>query len=467
MDKEINLASVKEHFDSIASDYDRWKKKNSYYYDNLKSLIARSVRPGSSVLEIGCATGDILAAGQPAKGVGVDLSPGLIKIAREKHPGYTFHCSPIEEFDAEDTFDYIIMVDLIDHVTDLIDVFNKAYKFCHPTTKVIITTINPWWEPLLSAAEKIGAKMPEGPHNFLEQRNLSKIIESLDFTIAQSGYRLLLPKRVPVLSFLANAVGTRIWGLNKLSFVHYMILRPLPKNETDLGLSCSVVIPCHNESGNIQEAVRRVPAMGKGTEIIVVNDGGTDDTARAVEELRPQYPNLKLIDYPKNRGKGYAVKRGFDEAENEVLMVLDADLSVPPEELPRFFGLLNKGVCDFVNGTRMIYPLQDQSMRFANMIGNKIFALIMTFMAGQDLTDTLCGTKALYKRDYRHIEMGLDKWGDFDLLFGALKLESKICEMPVHYKARVTGESKMKSFRHGLHLLKACFRGFRELVLEK
>ncbi|MCK4308328.1 glycosyltransferase family 2 protein [candidate division WOR-3 bacterium] len=313
--------------------------------------------------------------------------------------------------------------------------------------------------------EKIGAKRPEGPHNFIEKRNLTKIIEFLDFSISYSGYMLLFPKYIPLLSFLANTIGVKIWEINKFSFVQYMILHPLPKNENDFGFGCSVIIPCYNEAENIEEVVKRIPKMGKETEIIVVNDGSKDETADIVKKLKKHYQNLKLIDYSPNKGKGFAVKKGFDAATQEIVMILDADMSAPPEELPRFFNLLNKGICDFVNGTRMVYPMQEQSMRFLNLLGNKIFALVMTFITGQHLTDTLCGTKAMYKKDYQHIRMGLDKWGDFDLLFGTVKLGNKIMEMPVHYMARRAGESKMRAFTHGFHLLRASFRGFKELVL--
>lgn len=462
----INKESVRKHFDCIAKDYDKWKRKNRYYYQNIKLLIKKFVSCGSAVLEIGCATGEVLASTKPAVGVGIDISPEMIRRAKEKFPQHSFVCSAIEDFQSREKFDYIIMADLVDHVYDIIDVFEALDKFCHPRTKIILTTINPWWQPLLTLMEKVGAKMPEGPHNFIEKRNLIKIIDLLDFSLDYSGYALLLPKFFPILSFLANTLGVKIWGFNKFSFVQYLVLRPLLKNNNDLGLGCSVVIPCYNEAGNIAEAVRRLPKMGKETEIIVVNDGSKDETASIALGLKAQYPNLKLIDYKVNKGKGYAVQQGFAAASQEILMVLDADMSVPPEELPRFFGLLNKGLCDFVNGTRMVYPMEKQAMRYLNLFGNKIFALIMTFITAQHLTDTLCGTKALYKKDYQHIKVGFDKWGDFDLLFGAVKLGSRIMEMPVHYMSRAAGESKMKAFRHGLHLLRVVLIGLRRFVFK-
>ena len=457
---------VQEHFNLIAKDYDYWKNKNAYYYNHIKTFINRVTRQGSKVLEVGCATGDILASTKPARGVGIDISPAMIKIASQKYPEYTFINTPIETFQSDEKFDYIIMVDVLDHVYDIMDVFNNIYKHCHSTTKIVLTTISPWWEPILTLMEKIRAKMPEGPHNFVENRNISKVLEVLDFTINYSGYMLLFPKYIPILSYLANTIGVRLWGLNRLSSVQYMVIQPLAKNNTDLKLGCSVIIPCYNEENNIEEAVRRIPKMGKYTEIIVVNDGSKDKTADRVRELQKQYNNLKLIDYSPNRGKGHAVDQGFSAATQDILIILDADLSVPPEELPRFFEPLNKGQGQFVNGTRMVYPMEHQSMRTINLLGNKIFGIIMSFITRQNLSDTLCGTKALYKLDYQYIKMGLDRWGDFDLLFGAARLGNKILEVPVHYMSRKSGESKMKTFRHGIHLLLACIRGFRELVME-
>lgn len=459
--------SVEEHFDEIAPNYDYWKKKNAYYYSTIKTFISRIIPEGSSVLEVGCGTGEILATTKPQRGVGIDISKKMVELASQKFPQYTFIHSPIEDLQLGEKFDYIVMIDVVDHVHDVMDVFHSLYRFCHSETQVILTTINPWWDPILSVMEKFGAKMPEGPHNFIEKRNLTKMLELMDFSISYSGYMLLFPKKIPVLSFLANSIGTRMWGIQKMSAVQYMLIHPMVKNDIDLRLGCSVIIPCYNEQDNIEEAIRRTPQMGRETEIIVVNDCSTDNTAQKVRDLQSRYPNLKLVDYSPNRGKGYAVRKGFEAATQEVLMILDADISTPPEELPRFFDPLNKGICQFVNGTRMVYPMENQAMRTLNLFGNKIFGFIMSFVTQQNLTDTLCGTKAFYKKDLKMIKWGLDKWGDFDLLFGAARTGKKIMEVPVHYMTRKSGESKMRSFRHGVHLLRACYLGFKELVFFK
>ncbi len=461
----MNKVEVQQHFDTIAPSYDYWKKKNAYYYSTIKNFVCRLIPAGQRILEVGCGTGEILAAVQPSYGVGIDISREMVNIASHKFPQYTFIHAPIENLELEQRFDYIIMVDVVDHVCDVMDVFRNLFRFCTPTTRIILTTINPWWEPILSWMEKIGAKMPEGPHNFIEKGTLRKIFEVMDFTVSYSGFLLLFPKRIPVLSYLANSLGVRIWGLNRLSSAQYMIIQPMTANRTDLGYGCSVVIPSYNEEDNIEEVIRRVPRMGRETEIIVVNDGSTDNTAMKVKSLQAGMPNLKLVDYRPNRGKGYAVRQGFEVASQEILMILDADMSTPPEELPLFFDPLNKGICQFVNGTRMVYLMQDQAMRILNLLGNKMFGALMSFLVQQSLSDTLCGTKAMYKRDLARVRWGLDRWGDFDLLFSAARMGSKIMEVPVHYMTRKSGESKMKTFQHGFHLLWACFRGFRELIL--
>ncbi|MCR4336927.1 MAG: bifunctional class I SAM-dependent methyltransferase/glycosyltransferase family 2 protein [Candidatus Omnitrophica bacterium] len=455
---------VRAHFDSIAHDYDKWKKKNAYYYQNVKAFVTRNVRPGSRVLEVGCGTGEVLASIKPSYGVGIDISPEMIQRATEKFPQYKFFAGPVEEFSTEEKFDFIVMVDVVDHVYDVMDVFQSLLRLCHAETKIILTTINPWWDPILSFMEKFGAKMPEGPHNFLEIDDIKRIIELVNFSVNYSGYLLLFPKYIPILSYLANTIGVRLPGIRKLSSAQYMVIQPTPSPSTNLGLGCSVIIPCYNEEGNIEKGIRRIPSMGKHTEIIVVNDGSKDRTADVVKGLQKEFSNLRLIEYFPNHGKGYAVDQGFKAATQEVVMILDADLSVPPEELPRFFVPLNQARCQFVNGTRMVYPMEKQAMRTLNLFGNKIFGMIMGFITNQYLTDTLCGTKAFYKKDYQYISMGFDRWGDFDLLFGAAKLGNKILEIPVHYKSRTAGDSKMKTFQHALHLLGACIRGFKELV---
>lgn len=232
-------------------------------------------------------------------------------------------------------------------------------------------------------------------------------------------------------------------------------------------LTCSVVIPCYNEVDNVGDAIRRIPAMGLYTEVIVVDDGSTDGTGDAVRRLLPHHSHLRLISYTSNRGKGYAVKRGFEAARGDILLILDADLSVPPEDLPRFVEPLVAGKARFVNGTRLVYPSEPGAMGMVNKIGNHIFSRILSLLIGHPITDSLCGTKALFREDFVRISMQDTSWGDFDLLCGAALLNLPLVEVPVHYRRRVVGTSKMRPFKHGLILLKVCAGWFVKLKLGK
>lgn len=232
-------------------------------------------------------------------------------------------------------------------------------------------------------------------------------------------------------------------------------------------LSYSVIIPCYNEEGNIKECIQRIDLGKRKCEIIVVNDGSTDNTASVVTGIMKKDKRVKFVHYDINRGKGYATMFGIAAAKNDVLMILDADMTVKPEELPLFMEPFDSGMAEFANGTRMVYPPADQAMRLLHLFGNKVFSMIFTYLLGVKITDTLCGTKCLYRKDYEKIKMKDNAWPDFDLLFGASKLNLRIVEIPIHYQKRAAGKSKMRTFKHGMMLLGASVRGFIELKLKR
>jgi len=223
----------------------------------------------------------------------------------------------------------------------------------------------------------------------------------------------------------------------------------------------SVVVAARNEEGHIDELMARIPEMGRGTEIVFVEGNSTDDTWGAIELAIAGHPqrNCKLLKQP-GKGKGDAVRTGFDAATGDILMILDADITVPPEDLPRFYEVLASGRGEFANGVRLVYPMQDDAMRFANIIGNKFFSWAFSWLLGQPIRDTLCGTKVLWAKDYRRLSENrayfgdFDPFGDFDLLFGAAKLNLKIMEVPIRYRARRYGETNIQRWRHGLLLLR-------------
>lgn len=458
---------IKEHFNKTSRDYDYWKKKNHYYYEQLKVFYKKHIPPGERIVEIGSGTGDILAAVSPREGTGIDISFEMVQIAKEKYPQLRFFVSDAEALALKDKFRYVIMSDLIDHVYDIWKVIGEAGEILEEGGELILTTINPVWDFLFDISEALRLKMPEGPHNFVNIQNISSLAKLFSFKIKSEGYFLFLPKRIFLVSDILNMLIPHIPLLRKLCFCQYLIARKEgPQAPLERNLSVSIIIPCYNEENNVPLCLPRMPDMGSSQEIIFIDDGSADKTKERIEELMRQDKRIKLISYPARKGKGYAVKKGFALASKDILIILDADMSVMPEDLPKFFSVINRGKADFANGTRMVYPVKE-SMRILHVIGNKIYGIIFTWLLGQRITDTLCGTKALLRKDYenfKHLSKD-DPWGDFDLLLGAAKSRLKIVEIPVRYQKRVFGYSKMRPFKHGFILLLRVLRAFKETYL--
>lgn len=465
----MSKQTIKNHFESIAYDYDKWKKKNYYYHDSLKEFFRSKVEPGDKVIEFGCGTGDILNAVEAKHKAGLDIAGEMIKRAREKYPDITFHQHDCETpFPGGGDFDVAIVADLIDHITDILKLYAAVNKSLKIGGRMCISSINPIWSPIFDLAERLGRKMPEGEHNFVPNRFLIEFLELRGFRFVNRSARFLVPRKIPLLSNLINRIAPKIPLIRRFCIIQTIVAEKVTEwhDEFDTELTCSVIIPCLNEEANIEQCVSRVPEMGKWREVVVVDDGSTDGTAEIVRRLMKKDNRIRLISYSPNHGKGYAVKQGFDQAKGDIIMILDADMTVVPEELPLFFRPIAEGTAGFANGTRMIYPQEKQAMHFLNQIGNFFFGSLLSWLLSRDISDTLCGTKALKRTDYANIHMGADKWGDFDLLFGAAENDLEIVEVPVHYKARTGGESKMTPIKHTMVLLKVCIIWFFRLKLK-
>ncbi|HET7098874.1 MAG TPA: glycosyltransferase [Patescibacteria group bacterium] len=410
----------------------------------------------SKVLQVGYGLGDILASLFPKNALSVDDDPNIIISSTKRYPHIRFQNLDIAKTNIKEKFDYVIFPNSIEHMFDVQTVLEKVKSSLHKDSRIIITSVNPRWQQLFSILEKFKLKRPEAPKNWLRLEDLVNIVEISGYEIVNTGFKVLLPTHIPLISNWVNKFNSRF------CVEQYLVAKSKIKSKAK-PLTCSVIIPCFNEEENIKKCINSVPKMGKRTEIIVVDDGSTDKTSSVVKNLMKKNKNLRLISYKPNKGKGYAVKQGFDGAKGDVVMILDADMAVPVSELPRFFNLLESKEAGFVNGTRLIYPMEDQAMRQLNLIGNLVFGWIFSWVLNQRITDTLCGTKALLKKDYLKIKMGGESWGDFDLLFGAAENKLKIVDMPVHYMRRVAGKSKMKAFQHGLVLAKMCFVGWWRL----
>ena len=454
---------VMEHMDAIAPSRDQWLKKNKYYYAELLKFFRYNIPEGCSVLEIGCGTGDILNGVSPSRGLGIDISAGMIKAAREKHPNLEFLQMDADCMTVEEKFDYVIISDTLSYFEDIQKVFSNIRKVISPDTRIIITYHNFLWLPFLKIAEGLGLKMPQKRLNWLNQADINNLLHLTDYEIVRDGSRFLFPKKIPLLSWLLNKYVSQLPFINKMNLLEFIIAKPIVSHPENNDLfSVSVVIPARNEKGNIENAVKRLPEMGRHTEIIFVEGNSTDDTLSEIKRVCDEYSKTLDVKYlvHDGKGKGDAVRKGFAAATGDILMILDADLTVPPEELPKFYNAIASGRGEYINGSRLVYPMEERAMRSLNILGNKFFSLMFTFLLGQRLKDTLCGTKVLSKNNYERLIRNrsyfgdFDPFGDFDLIFGAAKLNLKIVEVPIRYRSREYGDTNISRFRHGWLLLK-------------
>jgi ubiquinone/menaquinone biosynthesis C-methylase UbiE len=446
-------------FNSSASDREKWNKRNYYYHKLLKKYYSFLIPKDSRVLEIGCGTGDLLYSVKPFYGVGIDISEDMIKIADSKYPDLNFHVSGAEDFNVEGNFDYVIISDLIGFLWDVQKSFKNLKKVCNDNTKIIISSYNYLWEPVLKVSEFLGLKQKQPIQNWLSMKDIIGLLELEGFESVKTDRKILLPKRIPLLNFFFNNFIANLPVLNHFCLVNIIIAKIVPEKTKDY--SVTIVIPAKNEKGNIENAILKTPEFGKSQEFIFIEGNSQDGTYEEMLRIKDKYKNKNIIiEKQIGKGKGNAVREGFEIAKGELLMILDADLTTPPEDLPKFYDAIKFNKGEFINGCRLVYPMEKQAMRFLNLLANKFFGLFFTYLLGQKVKDTLCGTKVLLKEDYERIKLNrsyfgdFDPFGDFDLLFGAAKLNLKITEIPVRYRDRVYGSTQISRFKHGWLLLK-------------
>lgn len=462
-DLSDNKAKVIASIEKIASKRDRYIRRSAYYYKNLVRLFRFSIPEGSRVLEIGCGTGFLLNAVKPSHGVGIDISPSMILNAKKNYPHLNFQTMDAETLDLAETFDYVIISDTLGYLEDIQKVFSSMRKVIHANTRIIISYHSFLWEPLLWLVQKIGLKMPHRRLNWLNRGDLINLLQLEGYDVVKSGRRFLLPVYIPLVSWVFNKYLANLPLLNSMCLTGFIIARqPEDRIATGKPMSVSVIIPARNEKGNIEDAVIRTPHMGSHTEIIFVEGNSTDDTLDEIKRVCEAYKDKRDVKWmvQEGKGKGDAVRKGYDHASGDILMILDADLTVPPEDLPKFYDAIASGKGEYINGTRLVYPMEDEAMRTLNMMGNKFFSVMFSWLLGQRLKDTLCGTKVLSAENYRKLAANrayfgnFDPFGDFDLIFGSSKLNLKLIEVPIRYRARKYGETNISRFRHGWLLLK-------------
>jgi len=465
---------TRAHFDRIAAERGMWLDRNRFFYESDRAYMRFLIPSGRSVLEIGCGTGDLLRALAPSRGVGIDISEAMIAIARQACPGYEFHAGNAEDPSTlgriSGPFDFIVLSDVVGYLEDCEAAFAALRPLCTAQTRIIVAYYSHLWEPVLEFGARIGMKMPTVEQNWLSTEDTTNLLMLSGYEVVRCERRQLLPKRLLGLGGLVNRSIGPVPGFRLLSLRTYTVARPLiPHAASETPPSCSVLIPCRNERGNIENVVRRLPEFADCLEIVLIEGHSTDGTYEECLRVRDAYPgrNIRVLRQP-GKGKRDAVYHGIAAASGDILMILDADLTVPPEAMPKFYNALVLGRGEFVNGTRLVYPMAEKAMRHLNFFANRAFAAIFSYLLNQRFTDTLCGTKAFWRRDYDAIAADrgylgdFDPFGDFDLLFGAAKLNLKIVELPIRYADRTYGKTQIERFPHGLLLARMVVFGWRK-----
>jgi len=453
----------RKHWDAVAVLKDTHGYWGKYYHERLIQIYRMVVAPGQKVIEIGCRTGELLASLKPSFGLGIDFSEEMVRQAARNHPEFSFILADAHQLGCiRQKFDVIILSDLVNDLWDVQEVFNQIAEISSPATRLILNTYSRLWELPLRLAQTLKVMTPLLPQNWLTQDDIFNLLNLSDFEVIRRWTEILWTFDTPVLAKFFNSFAVKIWPLRYFALTNFIIARPFaPGCTVRKKPSVSVVIPARNEAGNVSRIFEQMPEMGPGTEMIFVEGHSADDTYAVIEKEIQKHPERQCLLFRQTgKGKGDAVRLGFAHAGGEILMILDADLTVLPEELPRFYDALISGKGEFINGVRLVYPMEKQAMRYLNLIGNKFFSLAFSWLLEQPVKDTLCGTKVLWKYDYERIAANrayfgdFDPFGDFDLLFGAAKLNLKIADMPIRYNERTYGSTNIRRWKHGWLLLR-------------
>lgn len=445
-------------WDRNAVKRDAWKGMGGWYHKRLAECYKFLVSPKQRILEVGCGLGDLVASLEPSRGVGVDFSAEAISRAKERHPHLEFHQLDAHDLSGlEGEFDIIIFSDAINDLWDVQRALEQVRKFCVPHTRLIMNFYSHLWQLPLTIAQNLNLATPILSQNWLTVPDVTNLLNLAGFETIRNSNEILWP--LPLGGF-ANRYLVRLWPFREFALSNFVIARPVPQ-PVKTNPSVSVVVAARNEEGNIKSIFERVPVMGSKTELIFVEGHSRDKTYETIEKEMPLHPRTSnLLFRQTGIGKADAIRLGFEKASGDILMILDADLTVPPEDLPRFYEAIVSRKGEFINGVRLVYPMEREAMRTLNFIGNKFFSMAFSWLLGQSIKDTLCGTKVMWRKDYEDIAANrsyfgdFDPFGDFDLIFGAAKLNLKIVDLPIRYRERTYGTTNISRWKHGVLLLR-------------
>lgn len=426
-------SATQEYFKQYAARRETLRKRNRYYYEYVNGLVSFLVPVDKRTLHL-------------THPIGILLAP-------------------------DRSYDYVVISDVLGYVYDIERLFADARQALKDDGRIVVTQYSALWEPVLRLASRLGLRMPSIEQNWISQIDLKSFLGLAGFEVVSSGSKLLCPVYIPLVSHFFNAYIANIFPFNRLGLIHYAVARKSPALPRKENPSITIVVPARNEAGTIKKIADELPALGSFTEVIFIEGNSTDDTLAAIKKVVDEYRGPLRLKYgvQSGKGKGDAVRKGFDMATGDILSIFDADMTVPPEEMPKFYKAIAENRGEFINGSRLVYPMEKQSMRLLNFFGNKFFSYAFSTILGQTLKDTLCGTKVLWKKDYEAIQQNraffgdFDPFGDFDLIFGAAKQNLKIIDLPVHYKERKYGTTNISRWKHGWLLLQMTLFAARKL----
>lgn len=434
----------------------------TYFYSLLRKYLSFFILPQNSVVEID-PTSSLLVGSMPQGKVTFRHAPEELALATDFREGAVL---PIESIYQERP-DYLVISGLIHYERDIQGLMASLHKMCHMDTRLVLTYYSSLWRPFANLASKLGLRRKVPESNWLAHEDIKNLLELESYELIRLDQKILLPFYIPIVSVFFNRCLAPLPLFRNLCLLNIAVARPLAKtaDKNVATPSVSIVVPARNEAGNIDNIVKRIPTMGPNDEIIFIEGNSTDDTWKVIQDVQNRYGAREgaelrriVIAQQSGKGKGDAVRKGFELATNEILMILDADMTVPPEDLPKFYQAIKDGKGEFINGTRLVYPMEKAAMRFFNLLGNKFFAMAFSYVLGQRFKDTLCGTKVISRSNYLKLAKNrsffgdFDPFGDFDLIFGAARMGLKIVEVPICYRERVYGETNISRWRHGVIL---------------
>ena len=471
----MDAKRLSESYDRIAAEREDWEKKNKLYHDTVLRICKENMPPEAPVLHIGSGIGTILHGLNPKRGLGTDISPVAIEIAKENYPKLEFRVGSEKDLSRiNEKFGYVIIS--VSHLLDIWSVFSNIHRVLKQDGRLLVLHINYVWSPIIELACKLRLIIKQPVQNYIPYEDIETQLYLTNYKIIKRDATLIFPKNLKPLSTFLNRRVEKWPFFRQFRMIGHIVAAAESKAIPIKDMSCSVIVPTRNEVGSIEMLVKRLPPLGSTTEIIFVDGKSTDGTVGKIKEMIEKFNGEKQIYLHHQKicdGKASAVWQGFEAAQNEILFILDSDITVPPEDLLKFYRAIVQDKAAFVNGTRLVYPMEKEAMRFLNLVANKVFGIIFTWLLDQRIKDTLCGTKVLLKKDYERIKAlksyfgDFDPFGDFLLLCGASYLGLKIVEIPVRYRARIYGEIKIKRFQHGFLLLKMTVIVFSKLKLRK